>query len=71
MCKRWRRASQAASLQLNTYGATEGEEGLNQLVLREDGMPRHQVNEPAESASPPLDKLPLRDGGQHCRRREH
>lgn len=49
-----------------TYGAVEGEEGLQQLVLGEDRMARHQVDEPAERTSPPLDELAIRDGGQDC-----
>ena len=49
-----------------TYRATEGEEGLDQLVLREEGVASHQVNKSAKSSSPPLNELPLRNGGQNC-----
>lgn len=34
-------------------------------------MPRHQIDEPAESASPSLDEFPLGDGGQDCRGERH
>lgn len=49
-----------------TYGATEGEEGLEQLVLGEDRMAGRQVDESAKRTSPPLDELALGDGGQDC-----
>lgn len=42
-----------------THGAAEGEEGLDQLVRREERMPSHQIDESAQSASPPLDELTL------------
>ena len=58
----------AASHENTTYGATEGEEGLDQLVLWEEGMPRHQVDESAEGAPPALDELALGDVGQDCGR---
>lgn len=55
-----------ASYKNTTYGAAEGEEGLDELVLGEEGMPCHQVDESAESTSPPLNEFALRDGGQDC-----
>lgn len=58
----------AASHESTTYRAAEGEEGLDQLVLWEEGMSRHQVDESAEGASPALDELALRDVGQDCGR---
>lgn len=48
----------------STYGAVKGEKGLDQLVLGEEGVPRHQVDKPAEASSPTLNKVPLRDRGQ-------
>ncbi len=57
-------ATAPASYKNTTYGAAEGEEGLDQLILGEEGMPCHQVDESAKSTSPPLNELPLRDGGQ-------
>lgn len=58
--------SGAASLENNTYRAIEGEEGLDQLVLCEEGVPCHQVDESAKSTSPPFNELALRDRGQDC-----
>lgn len=58
--------AEAASFRNTTYRATEGEEGLDKLVLWEEGMPSHQVNESSKSTSPAFNELPLRDGGQDC-----
>lgn len=58
--------SEAACYESTTYGATEGEEGLGQLILWEEGMPCHQIDESAKSTSPPLNELTLRDRGQDC-----
>lgn len=55
-----------SSVRRSTHRAAEGEEGLDHLVLREEGMPSHQVDESAQSTSPAFDEFTLRDGGQDC-----
>lgn len=63
----WSREQSEAASSKSTYGATEREEGLDQLILWEEGVPCHQIDESAQSTSPPLNELALRDRRQDCR----
>lgn len=50
-----------------THRTIEGQEGLEQLILGEERMPRHKVDEPRQGTPSALNELPIRCGGQNCR----